>query len=165
MKKWIITLVVCLTMLCGVAKGDPNDSATFWLFAEPSFDNQNNSIGTWLGYKKNLSEVGFAGEWRNDTQSNYSMGFYALRHIDVDVIDIFEENFWPIEFLSEDMTAKPAVGLQMLFDTKGNGYSFSPVVGLVFWDMFCVQYQKNFYGGDTSANTGEKIGISIQYKF
>ena len=165
--KWIILIVL---VFCSGVRAEPNDlrGGTLWVFGQPT-NSENAVLGTWVGYVKNKSEVGAAFKWNmftapDKTKSEFAFGIYGLRHLP-DIKGAIEDNLWPAEWLPEDMTIKPAIGLEFLLDKDGDGYSLAPVSAIKLYDIICLKYQYNFYGGGTSAQNGPQYGLSLFLPF
>ena len=172
--KWILVLLlVCASVAqSGVDPNEPEqrEGGTLWIFGEPT-GSSDSEVGMWLGYIKKGNEFGLATKWNmfsegdtpDDTKSQFSIGLYGLHHFP-DVVPLLEDKIWPAEWLPDGMSARPGVGIQLVFDTDGKGYALSPVGTLLFYDIICLQYQYAFQLGNTAEN-GKKYGLSLYVPF
>ena len=165
----ILTLVMCLILLLSSSvQGDPNEYLSVRVLTEPEFKDDVAKVQGWFGFGRENSEVGLIlgyESWQEEdgTESQMSVGVFTMYHLP-DVRPVIE-NFLPIAWLPEEITAKPSIGGSVVGDLDGKGIETSPILELLVYETIAIQTKYNFLTDNIGLSDYWQVGISYVYRF
>jgi len=150
MKKFILIAVLTVLLFCIPVQAENLFSVWLW--------DDDDAMGVRAGYYVTETiEAGISASWLSGDGEPVTMGFFGLRHFP-EIIKI--PNPILIEFLPEEISGTPYVGGKIIFDLDSNQSNLSPVAGILFEDIFFMEYRYKGFGG---AGDGIFFGLRIPF--
>ena len=150
-------VIVVLALLFGLFAGcSENNSAKIWTWGD------SRAVGARIG--TNITENNEAGLsmlwWPSDSEPRV-LGLYGVHHFPEPIVF---RNPLILDFLPKELKAKSYLGgkLDVTFDT--DDVSIDPVAGIVFEDIFFLEYQLQSFSQDSSSMIS-KILFGLRMEF
>lgn len=158
LKRLVVTILIMGAILIG-ASGCPENKISVWTGGD------NDALTVRGGYEiQDNIEVGVASTWWVSDDPPQTFGTYAIYEFD-QILDVNS----PIDagFLPETFTGKPYLGGQIGLNVDGDGTYSSIMAGVLFNEIFFVEYQYRAYDEEIEQflKDDNKIMFGVRIKF
>lgn len=155
MKKLIVVLMLCVLVVGGCSQNETDVYS--WVWGDD--DAIGARVGTNVGDSNNV-EVGLSALWWPDRERPEIWGMYGIYSFP-EILEV--PNPIVMEFLPETISGRPYLGGKVDIDFSGDKSRASPIAGIVFEDIFFIEYQFDSIDRDIANDSKLIFGIRIDY--